>query len=351
MNENSYIGKVFESLIFFFIILVVLQTFGEEFAVYRGLSVQIRKYLLIAGFSFDFIFSVEFISRLIVSGKKKKAGAYMVREGGFIDLLSSLPLLFLNSGPLMYITFFSGQNMLFFSIGSLSFLKIVKIIRIARILRFLRALKILSKTRIRYVMTPRYVNAVLIIVIFICVGAFAGFYAVENNTIIRPQAAAMEKILSFSPEIFHDLEPVLRQTDTVLMIKKNGDVVFRGIDQESFNNFFMGDDFYTRMIGGYEVFFNNRDAKRAYALIHMMILAIIIGVILGITTIYRSFFNRHTASVVNVMLRGFSTAAYSTPVRIRRGREDFETYRLAQQYNRKWLPIKRRIVELKNRNR
>jgi len=348
MNENSYIGKAFEGLIFFFIILVILQTFGEEFAVYRGFSVQIRKYLLITGFSFDFIFSAEFISRLIVSGKKKKAGVYMVREGGFIDLLSSLPLLLLNSGPLMYMTFFSGQNMLFFSIGSLSFLKIVKIIRIARILRFLRALKILSKTKIRYIMTPRYINAVLIIVIFICVGAFTGFCFVENNAIIQPQAAAIEKILLFSPEIFQKLGPALSQTGTILMIKKNNDVVYRGIDREIFDNFYMGDDFYTRMIGGYEVFFNNMDTKRVHALIHMMILAIIIGVILGITTMYRGFFNRHIASVVNVMLRGFSTAAYSTPVRIRRGREDFETYRLAQQYNRKWLPIKRRIIELKS---
>ncbi len=349
MNENSYIGKAFEGLIFFFIIFVILQTFGEEFAVYRGFSVQIRKYLLIAGFSFDFIFSAEFISRLIVSGKKKKAGAYILREGGFIDLLSSLPLLLLNSGPLMYMTFFAGQNILFFSIGGLSFLKIVKIIRITRMLRFLRALKILGKTRTRYIMTPRYINTVLIIVIFICIGAFAGFYIIDNNTVIKPGAAVMENILVHSPEILKNPVPVFSQTDTVLMVKKDSEVIYSGIDPESFRNFYMGDDFYTRTIDGYEVFFNNMDAKRVHALIHMMILAIIIGVIIGITTIYRGFFNRHIASVINVMLRGFSTAKYSTPVRIRRSRENFETYGLAEQYNRKWLPIKRRIIELKKR--
>ncbi len=349
MNENSYIGKAFEGLIFFFIILVIMQTFGEEFAVFRGFSVQIRQYLLIAGFSFDFIFSAEFISRLIVSGKKKKAGVYMAREGGFIDLFSSFPLLLLNSGPLMYMTFFAGQNMLFFSIGSLSFLKIVKIIRITRILRFLRVLKILGKTRIRYIMTPRYISAVLVIVIIICVGAFTGFYVVDNNTVIQPAAAVMEKILVHSPELFQELIPVFGQTGTVLIVKKNGEELYRAIDRESFKNLYMGDDFYTRTIGDYEVIFNNMDSKRMHALIHMMILAIIIGVIIGITTIYRGFFNRHIATVVSVMLHGFSTEKYSTPVRIRRSRADFETYRLAEQYNKKWLPIKRRLIELKKR--
>lgn len=347
MNENSYLGKFFEGFIFLFIILVIMQTFGEEFAVFRGYSVQVRKYLLIAGFAFDFIFSVEFISRLSVSGKKKKTGTYFAREGGIIDLLSSLPLLLLNSGPLLYMTFLAGGNVLFFSIGGLSFLKIVKLIRAIRILRFFRALKILGKTRTRYVITPRYINTVIIIVICICVGGFAGFYFLDNNSVIRPGAAVAEDILEHAPDILENPEHFLGSTESVLLIKKEGAVLYRGIDSTTYAHYFMGDDSFTRTINGYDIVFNNKDTKRAHALIHMTILGIIIGVILGITTIYNHFFNRHIASVVTVMLRGFATASYSTPVRIRRGKEHFETYLLAEQYNNKWLPIKRRLIELK----
>jgi hypothetical protein len=79
----------------------------------------------------------------------------------------------------------------------------------------------------------------------------------------------------------------------------------------------------------------------------MMVFDIIIAVIIVMTTIYRRYFNRHIASPVNVMFKGFKTTDYSTPVRIQENRKDLEMYQLAEQYNTKWLPIKRRIMEIK----
>ena len=52
-------------------------------------------------------------------------------------------------------------------------------------------------------------------------------------------------------------------------------------------------------------------------------------------------------TVGGMMLRGFKTIDYSTPVRVQDNRRDFEIYQLAEQYNKKWLPIKRRIIEIK----
>ena len=75
--------------------------------------------------------------------------------------------------------------------------------------------------------------------------------------------------------------------------------------------------------------------------------SIIIGIIIGFTVIYRRFFNRHISEVVRVMLKGYKTEDYSTPVRIDKKRKDFETYLVADQYNRKWLPLKRKIIEIK----
>jgi hypothetical protein len=50
------------------------------------------------------------------------------------------------------------------------------------------------------------------------------------------------------------------------------------------------------------------------------------------------------------MLRGFQTTSYSTPVRIKKNAE-FEINQLADEYNRKWLPVKSKIIELKAKKR
>jgi len=351
MNENSSLGRVIEGFIFIFIILVIFQTFGDEFAVYMNYTLQIRKPLLIAGFCFDLIFSIELIARLVVSGKRKKAGFYMVREGGFIDLFASLPLLLLNSGPLLYMTFFSVEAGWVLSIGSLSFLKIVKVARIARILRFIRTLKIFGKMKNRYTMTPKFITSVLSITISLSVIALMGFTFVENGSVIQSRSAEMQTVLQSYMEKTgsNDFETIIGDSNTVLFVKKDDKIVYSRINQSVFQENFLNDDFFIKNIHGYDFYFNNKDKKRTYSLINMMVFSLIIAVIIAIATLYRRLFNRHIASVTTVMLRGFKTASYSTPVRIKKGKSDYEIYQLAEQYNNKWLPIKRRIIEIKRK--
>ena len=57
MNEKSYLGRFFEPLFFVLIVLVILETFSEEFAEFMNYSVTLRKYLLLAGFGFDIAFT------------------------------------------------------------------------------------------------------------------------------------------------------------------------------------------------------------------------------------------------------------------------------------------------------
>ena len=169
MNDKSYLGRFFEPLFFILIILVILQTFSEEFAAFMNYSVNLRKMLLLAGFGFDLIFTAEFIARLCRASRKGGAGQYMTKEYGFIDLVASIPLLLLHSGPLVYLTFFSGKIGLLTSLTALSLMKIIKPIRIARTLRYIRTLKLVGKTKRQYVMTARFVSRVLSIVISIIV--------------------------------------------------------------------------------------------------------------------------------------------------------------------------------------
>jgi len=358
MNKYSNLGRFLEGLLFILIILVIFETYGEELAVFLNLNVEIRKLLLLAGFCFDVIFSIEFISRLIMSGKRGGIGQYISREGGIIDFLASLPLLVFSSGPLLFMTYLSDGtgftlpvvgSVGLMAVGNLRFLKIVKTIRIIRIFRLIRAMKLFGKVKTRYLMTPRYVAAPIIIVIAISVIALFGFSFLENEKIIQPKAEEVARVLSAYVAMEDDIDfnLLFADADSLLMIQSDGNTIYRNIDRDIFEERYLNDDYYNVEVGPYVLYLDNKDVKRTYALINMMVFDIIIAFIIIMTTLYRRYFNRHIASPVNVMYKGFKTTDYSTPVRIQENRKDFEMYQLAEQYNKKWLPIKRRIMEIK----
>jgi hypothetical protein len=361
VKDNSYLGRPLEVLFLFFIVLVILHTLAEELAVLLDLPVDIRTLLLIVGFGFDVLFTFEFITRLVVAGKNRGAGAYMTREGGTIDFLSSIPLLVLSSGPLLYMTFFAGEGGLIIAIGSFSFLKIVKIMRVVRTLRFIRVLKLFGKTKTPRVMTTRYVSLALILAISTQVAALAGFTLFENGRYIRPQALKTSEILqrelgAIEPGQENDngpavqqFVPLIRGDRSVLFVRYRDDVVFTNIKQATFSEQYMGSDFFTERISGYQFFFNNKDVKKAYALIHLLVFSGVILNVVAIATVFRSAFNRHVTGVLSMMIRGFRRSRDTTPVRIPGRKRLFETYRLAEQYNRKWLPVKERIRKIKER--
>ena len=117
-----------------------------------------------------------------------------------------------------------------------------------------------------------------------------------------------------------------------------------------FEENFLIDDYSVSQISGYSVYFNRKDLQKTKSFINLLAVSMIIGIIIISSTLYRRYFNRHIAGLIMVMLRGFRSTDYSTPVRIAQKKKEFETYQLAEQYNRKWLPVKRKILELKNQN-
>lgn len=354
VKDNSYLGKPLEIALLLFIALVIVQTLAEELAVVLDLTVDLRKLLIITGFGFDALFTVELVARLAVSGGKGKAGTYLAREGGLVDFFSSLPLLVLSSGPLLYMTFFAGEGGLVVAVGSFSFLKIVRIMRMVRTLRFVRVLKLFGKVKSPFVMTPRYVSGVLVMVIAANVAALVGFTYFENGAFLVPQAQKtrelVERYMALEQEA-PDPVPLIRGDESVLFVKSQGQVVHTNIEQEEFSRRFLGSDYFTADIGGYRFFFSTKDAKTAYALVHLALFGAVLLSVLLVTTLYRRSFNRHVTGVLGVMIRGFRSAGYSTPVQVPPGKAQYETYRLGEQYNRKWLPVKQRILEIKSGKR
>ena len=295
------------------------------------------------------MFTVEFIVRLGRARARGGAGTYLAREFGFIDLLSSIPLLLFVSGPLVYATYFSGSIGFFAPLGALSFLKALKVIRAVRILRFLRTLKLFGKTKARYNMTSRYVARVLVIVISVMILALIGFSFVDSGNVIQSRALEAEKIVEnyIRGEDSPRFDLIMSGTDSVLFVEQGAQVLYQSIDREEFDDHFLPDDFFTSSLGGYEITFSTKDRTELQAFINLLVYSMIVAVIAAVATLFRRFFNRHVSSSVGVMLKGFKTETYSTPVRVRKQASDLEIYDLAEQYNKKWLPVKRRIVEIK----
>jgi len=348
MNENSNLGRVIEPFIVFVIIIAIFQTFFAEYADFSYMSKHIRLMSLIASFAIDIIFSIEFMARLFVSAKKRGASRYFVREGGFIDFISSFPLLILNSGPLIYVTFFAGKAGIISGIGMFSFFKIVKIVRIARTFRFLRTLKIFYRFKKRYIMTSKYISGAAGITIAVVLLTLIGFSFIDNGNVISSQSKAVSNILSsyISSGKKADFETLLKNSDSVLFIKDSKKIIYQKISLSEFNNSYLSDDYYKKNFKNYMVYFNNKDKKRLVSFINMIAYTIIIGIIVLLGLPYRYLFNKHITSITSTMLKGFKISSYMTPVRIDEKRLSLESYQLAQKYNKKWLPIKRRLLEL-----
>lgn len=349
MKKSSHLGNVFEGFLLIIIILSIMHIFFEDFVILKNFDTTIRKYLILAGLAFDAVFSIEFVIRMLVSAAKKRTNTYLADEGGIVDLVSSIPLLLFYSGPLAYITFFMGKPLHLFSLGGMGFLPLMRIMRAVRVLRFIRTLKIFGKLKPKYAMTPKLISPVLTITISLIVASLIGFYYFESGKVIQSRFTEVERIVKNFLEnpIKKDLKNFLKDTQTLLFIKQEEVYLYQGMSLESFKTQYLHDDYGIENLGGYEFYFSNKDVNKIYASVHLLVFSMITGTIITTLLFYRRYLNKHISNVTLVMLKGFKSAHYSVPIRIDEKRSEFEIYRLADQYNRKWLPIKRRIIELK----
>src|SRR5687767_4020069 len=94
-HEANYLGAVVENFIIVAIVFALVITVLDEFATVLDFSLPARNIILILSCLTDIIFTFEFGARLIVTGRHGAAKHYMVHQRGWIDLISSVPLLIL----------------------------------------------------------------------------------------------------------------------------------------------------------------------------------------------------------------------------------------------------------------
>ena len=341
MNKKNY--PVLENLVLAAIFLVLIQTFLEDFAVIGGWSWDVRKVLILSGFVFDLFFTIEFFTRLYQAILRGDIREYLVLRRGWIDLLASVPLLMLNSGP-SAIAVLLGGGAITGAGGILNVLKVVKAVRIARILRLMRILKIFKQIKnTDSEMAQRHISritttGVTVFVAVLLVSSVAGQIfsfpsAAENNEnhMIDTMMAYADDG-SVAPDMYSDL----------LIVKKNGTTVYTKHDNDYYSrNFGYGDYQYAEYLD-YEFFFDVRQVERVQSTENLVYFLMIIVLVASYSVFYSPHFAMTVSDPIHVMRRGLEEKTYNYAVKIDPDYSEDDVFMLAEQYNNVFLPMKDR---------
>ncbi len=323
------------------IVLVLVQTFLEEMAVMAGWGVDIRRYLFIAGFAFDLLFSIEFLARFFAALSIGEAGEYLLRRRGWVDFLAALPLLLFDSGPRLYVLV-AGSGALFGGAGALNVLKSVKAIRLARILRFLRALKLFRN--IKNTDSPmaqrhlaRIATLTLSTVVFTSILWGALSTSLNLPTPLGEAAMAQETAVDKAgTKGFSALH------EDLLMVREGDTVLFSRYDNSYYESAFDLEDYRVVTRGSRTYFFDIRAARAIQSREQLSLFLLVIALLFVILFIYGPHFAATVSDPVHVMKRGIGEDDYNLGVEIDPNFRGDDIYRLAEHYNRRFLPMKAR---------
>jgi len=349
------VGRFFEGVVTVVILLVIVQTFLDDFSIVMKWTDDHKRILLFVGFGFDFFFTVEFLVRLYNAILRRRAAFYIIHERGWIDFLASIPLLMFSSGPPVIAYLLRESAFLQFG-GILNMLKLVKAIRIARILRLLRIVKIFRN--IKYADSPmaqRHVAKIITISITIIVISMFAYSIIDQQVeTIGADAAVIERQHQFVHSLnAGDPNAVLDSVDParedLLLVKKNGEVLFSRYDQNYFKAQFNPGDFISHKEGDVEVFFDRRSinlvVERNQSWQSLYSFVIVLLLVFAYLIIYSPHFAITVTDPVHVMRRGLQESNYNLEVRVPELYRGDDIFRLAELYNDKFLPLKDRNRE------
>ena len=352
-NNGRSAVAILESVVIAAILLVLVQTFLEDFAVLAGWDVNVRNKLLLAGFFFDLFFTIEFLVRFYYALMERRVGRYLTLERGWIDFLASIPLLMFNSGPFA-LTILTGSGMALGLGGILNLLKVIKAIRIARILRFLRIIKIFRKIKnVSSPMAQRHVASITAISVTVIVACLLFFTFFSSTIQIRGLDTAFSEQQEATADYLYEKtdDPAdfvlalqtLKSTRTkLLIVKYKGQTLFSRFSNDYYAQYFAPGDYSYLSRDGLELFFDQRSYVSQLSRESILFFVIVLLVVLAYLLIYSPHFALTVTDPIHVMRRGLEEADYNLEVKIPERYQGDDVFELAKGYNEKYLPLKDR---------
>jgi hypothetical protein len=334
------------------IVLVILQTFFSELQVYLHWNIALRNILIAASLFFDLVFTIEFIVRSINAGREKRLFGYWFYRRGWVDFIAAVPLLFLNSGPLVLLTFMTGTTEGIAAVGVLNILKVVKAIRVTRILRLIRVMKIFGKIRNAESKMAQHHTAsvstiaVTVILAVLIIFAFTLGDPIENSLGERRDyyedlSSRVFGLVGYEEESKKEIVAgVFSQDQRILKLYQKDELIFSRVTEEDWSLKYSNEDYFEIQYDGFTMFVTTVDINKNRAQNSIMIFAVIIVLVFGIMLIYTKHFVQTISDILFILLRGFKEKGYSLQVRIPKEYADHEIFQLSAFYNDKFLPAK-----------
>ena len=345
------VKKYLEGLVIVMIILVLIQTFLEDFAVVMGYGWDFRRILIYTGFIFDLFFTFEFLIRFYYALTDGRSGEYVFRQRGWIDFLASVPLLAFNSGPAMFALIAGGGA--FTGVGGfLNVLKVVKAIRIARILRLLRIAKIfkqikntdspMAQRHVAKVSTLAISTFVLVVFCFTMVSSFSSMPSAFDQAQTR-FAGTMETLSSPGFATPSGIAGYAKIDDSLLLVRKQGTTLYSRYTNDQYARLFGPGDYYYAERGDMRFFFDLREINILSSRDNLLYFFVVVALTLVFLLIYSPHFALTVTDPIHVMRKGLQEASYNLEVRTDGPFGSDDVYRLAEAYNDVYLPMKHRM--------
>jgi len=357
MNKLFDIKKVLETFIIAAIVLVIIQTLLDEYSRYAHWSVRSRNILLVTGFCFDLIFSIEFTVRSVFNGSKGKFLSYIKYERGWVDFISSFPLLILDSGPSLFFLLTVDAHSGAGAIGAMNVLKVVKAVRITRILRLVRVIKIFGKIHnaesrmaqhhTATITTTAVFTIVSVLLVFTFVfGTSASHFSKERSDEYVNHIDGLKRIADMNGLGFRETaEGLLMSDKNVLKIIYTGGTVVEKITDSEFKRYYDEEDYISVTGKGCTLIVSIIDINKEIALEHIQSFMIIIFIVLSFMILYTRHFVQNISDVAHILNLGFRKKDYNLLVKIPEEKADHEIFRLAKFYNEAYLPSKMKRMD------
>lgn len=356
---NKRLVSILENFILVAIILVIIQTFLDEWSRYAHWSISVRDALIISGFIFDLIFTIEFLSRTISAAKSRGAKIYWFRERGWVDFVSSIPLLLADSGPALIFLISSGGPDAGGAIGAMGVLKVVKAVRVTRILRLVRIIKIFGKIHnAESKMAQHHTATISTTAVFTIVCALMSFALFTDSTgknKIDQRGVYYSQLVQKADRAGRArlVKNLLSEDKKILKIVQRKKTIHQSLKDDKFKNYYAKDDFIKLDIkkGAWTLYISIVDIHSDIALNHIESFIIIVLVVFAFMLIYTRHFVQNISDVAHILNKGLRKKNYQLEIKIQDQYEDHELFKIAQFYNDAYLPAKLRRQSSEEENK
>jgi hypothetical protein len=315
--------------------LAVVQALLEDVSALAGWPAAPRQAMRLAGFILDLYFTSEFLARLGLSLFERRAVRYLGRERGWLDFLAGAPLLMLVSGP------WTADLLLGTGLATTGLLAAS---RVARSLRLLRPARLAAGLRdVTPGMAARHATLLALLGSAVLVLGLAALAlsaprrpGVERELFRRQELTASRLQEGFSPA------EVARSDPSLLVVRKDGAAKYSRHPDEAYDRQFDLGDYRYLQAGKLELFFDTRPAAAEAAaqdLLFQLLVLLLLAVLFGL---YAPHFGRVVSDPLEVMRRGLAEDGFNLQVSVPEDRREEEVFRLAREYNERFLPLKDR---------